>query len=116
MHVRIYPPGANILPGSGAYHVFLIVTPLENVSSEPLTGLPVLKPCSTGVSVYTAQDPVDTAQMIVGLPALDSEKLYMVPYSPGNRVMVTAADMDEDGTDLDDCEVLHVNWRLHSHG
>lgn len=99
--------------GSGVSYIFLVVTPInETDRTEPLTELPILQPRSGADILDRNQVDVDAAsQLIIGLPALGSDKLYMVPYSPADQVMIT--------TDMDipvESELLHVNWRTHFHG
>lgn len=67
-----------------------------------------MKPSGGGVDILARdEEDYDAArQVIIGLPALDSDKLYMVPYDPDNLTMVTA-NMETS----EDAEVLHVNWR-----
>lgn len=101
------------LARSGVLYVFLIITPVnETGHNEPLTGLPIFKPRG-GVSILDhGQDNFnDASQMIIGLPALGPDKLYMVPYNPDSQTMITA-----DMHIPEECELLHVNWRTHFHG
>ncbi|RYC54491.1 hypothetical protein CHU98_g11716 [Xylaria longipes] len=87
---------------SGSGTLFCIVTPVIDLPGrvDHLTQLPILQ-VSSG---QADQDAVQSHQEIVGLSALDSAGLYMVPFT-----------QDEDGWNLADAptdEVLFVNWHI----
>lgn len=109
-------PGLALLThhiGSGVSYIFLVVTPIDGTGrTEPLTELPILQPRAGADILDTHHVDVDAAsQLIIGLPALGSDKLYMIPYSPADQVMITS-DMDIPA----DSELLHVNWPTHYRG
>lgn len=92
--------------------MFLIITPVENTGeNEPLTTLPLVKP-KAGKSLAESTDSIDVVrQDIVGLPALIDDKLYMVPFDISNKTLLSS----EIEQLPDDCQLLHVTWRMAYH-
>ncbi|KAK0655553.1 hypothetical protein B0T16DRAFT_397232 [Cercophora newfieldiana] len=109
-HILAHEP----LRGSRKWFVFLVVTPLADTGkTEPLTGLPILKPAHTGSGLCNAVSEEDCSQDIIGLSAV-GQGLYMMPYitaSPDGRRLAFGSNKAMELTES--TELLHVNWRIH---
>lgn len=92
--------------------MFLIITPVENTGeNEPLTTLPLMKP-KAGTSLAKSTDSLDgIRQDVVGLPALINDKQYLVPFDINNKTLLSS-DIEQLP---DDCQLLHVTWRMAYH-
>ncbi|KAH6613526.1 hypothetical protein F5144DRAFT_654050 [Chaetomium tenue] len=97
--------------GSGQFFVFLVITPLADTgSTEPLTGLPILKMAASGANIAMAASLEDCRHRLIGLPALRRDRLYMVPFTtgPGRRLLTGIGNTELEA----DTELLWVNWRV----
>jgi hypothetical protein len=91
--------------------VFLVITPLADTgSTEPLTGLPILKMAASGANIAMAASLEDCRHRLIGLPALRRDRLYMVPFTtgPGRRLLTGIGNTELEA----DTELLWVNWRV----
>lgn len=101
--------------GSDQSYVFLVITPLTDTGSmEELTRLPILKMARPGEDISHAQSADNCRHEVVGLPALQRDRLYMVPFTAqqrqqGRRLLTGTAGTTELTADT---ELLFVNWRV----
>ncbi|KAI1811386.1 hypothetical protein GGS20DRAFT_588590 [Poronia punctata] len=85
--------------GDERVRVFLVVSPVSQtgIAEDDVDQ-------ATGLDIYSLQDPI-----IVGLPALSQENVYMVPFKPdANHNWMFVSDFE----DRSDCRLLHVNWNV----
>jgi len=84
----------------GTTYVFFLVTPAVNLQPDrrdKITSLPLYR-----------HDPT-VPQQVVGLPAIDTEKLYMVAF---DEVDAAKEEWELGNQAANDTLLLHVEWRI----
>ncbi|RYC62816.1 hypothetical protein CHU98_g3384 [Xylaria longipes] len=96
-------------PGSGTLYLFCVVTPTIELPGriEYLTKLPIMQLSSGQQPLAVATEADQSAQEIIGLPAIEESGLYMVPFvqDVDGWSFVTGPQAIAD-------EVLFVNWPI----